>query len=73
MAKKTQKPEIIWNIVNSLLAGGLVFLGACVNGDLNVRAITAAVAAALIVAFTKFRDYWAKEESEYTKLFSFVK
>ena len=74
MAKKTQKPEIIWNIVNSLLAGGLVFLGACSSGSITLRGVIAALVAAGIVAITKFKDYWAKEQGEYSsKLFTFIK
>jgi len=74
MAKKTQKPEITWNIVNSLLAGGLVFLGACTAGSITLRGIIAALVAAGIIAVTKFKDYWAGEQGEYTtKLFNFIK
>ena len=74
MAKKTQKPEITWNIVNSLLAGGLVFLGACTTGSITLQGVVAALVAAGIVAFTKFKDYWAGEQGEYTsKLFTFIK
>ena len=74
MTKKTQKPEITWNIVNSLLAGGLVFLGACTTGSITLQGAIAALVAAGIVAITKFKDYWGKEESEYTsKLFTFIK
>jgi hypothetical protein len=77
MAKKQQKSqskEIIWNIVNSLLAGGLVFLGACTSGGINKEGIFAGLIAAGIVAVTKFYNYWEKEEGEYsTKLFSFIR
>jgi len=74
MAKKTQKPEITWNIVNSLLAGGLVFLGACTTGSITLQGAVAALVAAGVVAVTKFNNYWGKEQGEYTtKLFTFIK
>lgn len=76
MRKKKAKmnKEITWNIVNSLLAGGLVFLGACTSGGLNAQSIMAALTAALIVAITKFKNYWELEEAEYKEkiLFNFV-
>ena len=73
MGLKENKNEIIWNLINSSLAGGLVFLGACANGGLSWRGIAAALVTGGIVVFTKFKDYWAKEEHEYsTKLFCFI-
>jgi hypothetical protein len=72
--KEAQKKEIIWNLINSLLAGSLVFLGACTSSGLNWKGVGAGILAAAVVAVTKFYDYWKKEETEYctTKLFSFV-
>lgn len=69
--------EIIWNIVNSLLAGALVFLGGCAAGDLDWQVAAAAGVAALVVAVSKFSEYWKKEEAEYQdkisqKIFSFA-
>jgi len=71
----SQKNEIIWNIVNSLLAGGLVFLGGCSTGQINLNTIVFSLIAAGIVAITKFRDYWKTQEGEYStnKLFCFIK
>ena len=65
---KKQKSEILWNIVNSLLAGGLVFLGGLLNGKITGELLLASGIAAAIIACTKFSDYWKKEESEYTKM-----
>ena len=71
--KEKQKREIIWNIINSALAGGLVFFGGIINGKITETGIIAAAAAAAIVALTKFKDYWSKEENEYTaKLFAWA-
>jgi hypothetical protein len=73
--------EICWNIVNSLLAGALVFLGGMVatNGSINGALICAATITAGIAAVTKFAEYWKNEEKEYadkqagqSKLFAFI-
>lgn len=70
---KTQKEEIIWNIVNSFLAAGLVFIGAISNGDLTIKGIIAAICAGGLVAITQFKKYWSTQEDEYTtKIFSFI-
>ena len=71
--KLTQGQEIKWNLINSALAAGLVFFGAFTTGQISWNVICAAIGAALIVFLTKFKDYWAKEEGEYsTKVFSFL-
>lgn len=70
--------EICWNIINALIAGGLVFLGALTTGHLNTESIIASLIAAGIVALTQFRNYWLAEENEYcekfknTNVFQFV-
>jgi hypothetical protein len=67
------KKEIIWNIVNSLLAGVLVFLGSLTSGEINWKGVGLALIASALVAVTKFKDYWNGEQKEYsTKLFRFV-
>lgn len=71
---KSNKKEIIWNVINSCLAGSLVFLGSIINGDITFKSVIVALIACFIVAITKFRDYWAKEEKEYSsKIFSFLR
>lgn len=71
---KNNKNEIIWNLINSGLAGSLVFLGAFVSSGITLRGIIAALIASGIVAVTKFYDYWKTQEGEYTsKLFTFVR
>lgn len=57
--------EIVWNIVNSLLAGALVFLGAFSDGNITGKGLCIAAFAALSVALLQFKDYWQKEKSEY--------
>lgn len=67
--------EIIWNIVNSLLAGGLVLLGACADGSLTLKGFIAALIAGGLVAVNQFKDYWSSEKPEYCspKMFNFIK
>ena len=69
--KKSQSKEIIWNVINSALAGALVFLGACSAGSITWASVITSLIAAGIVAIARFKDYWGKEESEYssTKMF----
>ena len=70
----SQKKEIIYNIVNAVLAGGLVLLGSLSNGELTSKGFCFAAIAAGIVIITKFKEYWEGEQDEYTsKLFNFVK
>lgn len=60
------KYEIMYNLVNSGIAGVLVFLGAFTNGGITKEALLTSIVASLMVAVVQFRDYWAKEESEYS-------
>lgn len=72
--KVSQKKEIIYNVVNSLLAGLLVFLGACTSGGITSKGIFAAVVASLVVAVTQFKNYWDSEKKEYSsKIFMLVR
>ena len=71
--KTSQKNEIKWNIINSLLAGSLVFLGAFTDGDITQREIIASVGGALLIAITRFKEYWLKEKKEYSNnIFKFI-
>lgn len=68
-----QTKEIIWNIINSLLAGILVLLGAFTTGHISGESFCAAAIAAGIVAVTQFKNYWDGEKGEFSsKMFSFV-
>lgn len=72
---ETQTKEIIWNFVNSGLAGLLVALGACADGSISTRGVLAAIIAGIVVAITKFKTYWETQESEYTRkntVFTFI-
>lgn len=71
---KTQKQEIVWNLINAGLAGALVFLGSLTSGNITLNGVVASLIAAGVVMFTKFKDYWSTQEGEYTtKLFNFIK
>jgi hypothetical protein len=63
------KKEIFYNIVNSLLAGTLVFLGSISSGNFTLESLFVALGASLIVAITKFKNYWDSEKKEYSAKF----
>lgn len=72
-SKRNNKKEIIWNVVNSLLAASLVFLGGLSTGHFSIGSLITAGVAGGIVALTKFAAYWQKEKKEYqSKIFNFV-
>jgi hypothetical protein len=74
--KENQKKEICYHIVNSVLAGGLIFFGTLLNGSLSWKGVAVALLASAIVAITKFKDYWECEKKEYedgkSRIFSFI-
>jgi hypothetical protein len=70
---KKNKNEILWNIVNSLLAGFLVLFGNLASGEITGKGLVAALMAFFIVAITQFKNYWDGEKGEYaSKMFNFV-
>ena len=67
------KEEIIYHLINSGLAGSLVLLGSFTAGGFSLAGFLTAAVASLIVAVTKFRDYWTTQETEYKKsIFNFL-
>lgn len=73
LLKREEKREIIWNLINSGLAGGLVLLGSFSTGEFSWRGFILAGVASLIVLLTKFKEYWDGEKGEYSyKLFKFL-
>ncbi len=62
---KSNKKEIIWNIINCLLAGALVLFGALSSGKITLEGLLIAIGAAGIVAVSQFKDYWSSEKKEY--------
>lgn len=72
ISQKNRK-EIFWNIINSLLAGSLVFLGSLSSGSLNFNGVFFGIITSVAVALTRFKKYWDGEEKEYCRsLFNFV-
>jgi len=70
---KTNRDEILWNLITSGLAGILVLLGNLTSGTITRQGIGAALIVSAIVTITQFKDYWKREEKEYvTKMFNFV-
>jgi len=70
---KTNKEEIVWNLINSGIAGILVFLGACSTGELSYRGLIVAIVAAGTIFVAKMRDYWLTQKKEYqTHIFNFI-
>ena len=63
--KTSQTKEIMWNIINALLAGSLVLLGSFTTGGITTEGFGIAFIAASIVAVSRFWDYWKQEEKEY--------
>ena len=53
---KLETKEIIWNLINSLLAGILVFLGGCTTGKITQQTIIIAIVAGSVVFITKFKS-----------------
>lgn len=65
--------NITKEIINSLLAGLLVFFGAFADGNITYTGIIAAVSASAVVALNKFKDWWKSEEGEYAvKVLTFI-
>lgn len=84
MAKHNNKKEIIYNIINSILAGALVFFGALsselAQHGLNEEAfaelktgIMVGLVTSILIALTKFKDFWDSERKEYKNhIFKFI-
>ena len=72
--KKDIKNEIKWNIINSLLAGGLVFFGTFADGNVTLEGVLIALGTSLVVCITKFKDYWntTKPNNKGKSYFNFV-
>ena len=69
----SNRSEIFYNLINSGIAGTLVFLGSIADGDLTIKGIAAAFIASMIVLFTKFQSYWKTQEKEYKcKILNFL-
>ncbi|MFA6190679.1 MAG: hypothetical protein WC711_04205 [Candidatus Staskawiczbacteria bacterium] len=73
LISQQNRKEIFWNLLNSGLAGALVFLGSLTSGKITWQGLVFGLIASAIVIITKFKDYWDGEKKEYsTKLFKFL-
>lgn len=62
---KKNKYEIKYHLVNSGLAAGLVFIGACADGDITMRGVMLAFLAGVAIFINKFGEYWKTQRDEY--------
>lgn len=70
-----QRRESIYKLINSALSGGLVFFGTFVGADFRFTwtGIGVSLATSILVALTKFKEYWDGEAGEYsTRLFNII-
>ena len=56
--KFPSKQEIIYYIVNSFLAGALVFLGSFADGEITKKGLLIASITAITIFLIKFRIFW---------------
>jgi hypothetical protein len=78
--EEKEKHEIYCHLVNSGLAGALVFLGSFASGHVTWATLGIAFVAAMTVAVSQFKDYWERlqlppkfqNKKAETKLFDFV-
>ena len=72
--ERAQKKEVIWNVINSVLAGAISFFSALIaSGQLNWKVVGVSLITALLVACVKFKNYWDGEKKEYqAKIFRFL-
>ena len=57
--------EILWNAVNSGIAGLLVFAGALSVNHITTETIVRASTSSLIVFLSQFKKFWESEKTEY--------
>lgn len=51
-------------LINSAIAGGLIFVGAFTDGNITLVGIISALSASLIVFLTKIREFFGNMESK---------
>jgi len=62
MTKKQKLTEEIikYNLINSLLAGSLILIGAFSSGSITLESFIMALSASVVVAITRFKEFWEK-------------
>lgn len=66
------KEKLIWNLINSAIAGLLVFFGAFTSGQITLTATAIASAASIIVFLTKFNEWFSTTNPDTVKVFNFM-
>lgn len=67
--------EIVYNVVNAIIAGALVFAGAMSDGSITETGLIMAAGASCLVALTSFKEYWTSKRTDFTTkpmLFKFL-
>ena len=55
------KQEVIWNLVNAGIAGGIFFAGSfSANQQITLNGVMFAVIISFGVALTQFKEYWLR-------------
>ena len=69
-----ENKQIIWKVINCVIAGLLVFLGSCSNGDITSQTIIYASIASAITAIAQFQVFAKQKEESYSKpkIFNFI-
>jgi len=71
--KRNKREEVKWNLINSAMAGLLVFVGAFADGSITLEGFIAALSAATIIFLNKFKEYWtATGKKGNYQMFNFV-
>jgi len=69
---KAQNKEILWNVINSCLAGFLVMFGGFIaNQEITTKLIFTSIALGCMAAIVQFKKFWETEQSSF-KLFKFL-
>jgi hypothetical protein len=69
------KSEILYMLIDSFIAGGLVFFGAFVSNGFTQAGFITAICTSGTVAFLKMQNYFKSNEKKYmnmTKIFNFT-
>ena len=70
---KLQKREIKYHLINSGLAGMLVFLGSLTSGSgVTVQGVSAGFLAGVVLGLSKFKEYWTTQKKEYVYNYLFT-
>jgi hypothetical protein len=70
---RSKKEMFAWNIINSILAGTLVFTGAFTDGIITKNELLIMLGISILVMITKLKEFWDTQEGVYRPmLFHFI-